>query len=345
MIETEVQHYILHKTKKNQAVSLNDQVMRNLNGGRQGGGVSSNMPGEGRILQCIIGDMMVIDPHRTNEFIKYWKQDLGVPRNRTSFEGFDDYLDFRVVDSASLCDPTPFIGRMYAANHFDRLLTGLATWGMGLTIPSEEKDECWRLTRPVWLAAALTNDVQSWEKKVELVHTTNKVNMTNGVYILMKQDSIDVEEAKHRVLQRVRIFVAEFVNTVKSIHSRQDLSYDSRVFVESAQYMVSGNLVWVISSPRYNANQALNELQAARMKHGWPVHVAPITGTMNGGLLPNGKDIPLAKVVSKTIIDDCHPPITANCHSAMAGIFLDQELAPLSPSVRSHQCLSAVIGN
>jgi hypothetical protein len=234
---------------------------------------------------------------------------------------------------------------MYAANHFDSLLTGLVTWGMGLTIPSEEKDECWRLTRPVWLAAVLTNDVQSWEKEVELVHTTNKVDMTNGVFILMKQDSIDVEEAKHRVLQRVRTFVAEFVNTVKNIHSRQDLSHDSRVFVESAQYMVSGNLVWGTSSPRYHANQALNELQAARMKHGWPVHVAPVAETMNGSLLPDSKDIRLAKVVSKTTIDNCHRPITANCHSDIAGIFLDQELAPLSCSVCSHQCLSAVIVN
>jgi hypothetical protein len=169
--------------------------------------------------------------------------------------------------------------------------------------------------------------------------------MTNRVFILMKQDSIGVEEAKHRVLQRVRTFVAEFVNTVKNIYNGQDLLYDSRVFVESAQYMVSGNLVWGISSPRYHANQALNELQAARMKHGWPVHVAPVAKTMNGSLLLDGKDIQLAKVVSKTTIDNCHQLTTANCHSDMAAIFLDQELAPLSHSVWTHQCLSTVIGN
>ncbi|KAF1976245.1 hypothetical protein BU23DRAFT_565931 [Bimuria novae-zelandiae CBS 107.79] len=141
MLERGIGLDIRYKTKKDQAVSLKDQVMKAVNGGYQDGGVSSNMSGEGRILQRVIEDMMVIDPHRTNEFIKYWKQDLRVPRDRTSFASFDDYLDFRAVDSASF------------------LLTGLVTFGMGLAIPSEEKDECWRLTRPVWLASVLTNDV------------------------------------------------------------------------------------------------------------------------------------------------------------------------------------------
>jgi hypothetical protein len=59
------------------------------------------------------------------------------------------------------------------------------------------------------------------------------------------------------------------------------------------------------------------------MKQGWPVHVVPVAETMNGSLLPDGKDIQLAKAVSKTTIDNCYRPITANCHSDMAGIFLD----------------------
>jgi hypothetical protein len=45
------------------------------------------------------------------------------------------------------------------------LLTGLIAFGMRLTIPPEERDECMRLTRRAWLAAFLTNDVQSWEKE------------------------------------------------------------------------------------------------------------------------------------------------------------------------------------
>ncbi|KAF9739317.1 hypothetical protein PMIN01_01951 [Paraphaeosphaeria minitans] len=33
------------------------------------------------------------------------------------------------------------------------------------SIPPEEKDKCRRLTRTVWLAAFLTNDIRSWEKE------------------------------------------------------------------------------------------------------------------------------------------------------------------------------------
>ena len=75
---------------------------------------------------------------------------------------------------------------MHTANFPGSLLTRLVTFGIGLTIPQNEKDECWRLTRPVWLTAVLTNDVQSWEKEFKLVYTTDKTDMTNGVWVLIK---------------------------------------------------------------------------------------------------------------------------------------------------------------
>lgn len=151
-------------------------------------------------------------------------------------------------------------------------LIALSTFAMALTIPAEDKDEVFNLTRPVWAAAALTNDVQSWEKEDRLFQKDEKTDMTNGVWIFMRENSIGVEEAKHRILEKVKEHVAAFVKTLSQIHSRLDLSHDSRLFVEAMQYMVSGNLMWGISTPRYHSNQSLDELMVARMKYGWPNH-------------------------------------------------------------------------
>ena len=77
-------------------------MMQDVNEGLREGIVRSNRSGESRILHSIVEEMMAIDPYRTTEFMKYWKSDLGVSRDQTSFKNFDDYLNFRVINSASL---------------------------------------------------------------------------------------------------------------------------------------------------------------------------------------------------------------------------------------------------
>lgn len=153
---------------------------------------------------------------------------------------------------------------------------------MALTIPAEEKDTVFNLTRPVWAAAALTNDVQSWEKEERLFRKDDAKDMNNGVWILMREYSIGVEEAKRRILEKVKEHVAEYVKILSTIHSRHDLSFDSRVFVEAMQYMVSGNLMWGISTPRYHTDQRLDDLMVARMNYGWPNHREVTAPSANG---------------------------------------------------------------
>ncbi|KAK8091557.1 hypothetical protein PG997_001918 [Apiospora hydei] len=209
-------------------------------------------PGEGRILQGIVAEMVAIDAPRAVDFMNWYKMDLDVPRDRTTFADFGDYLDFRVVDMGAL------------------VLTGLMTFGLALTIPPQEKDTCWRLTRPVWVAMGLTNDVQPWAKEVKAFQATDKTCMPNGVWIIMKRDSVDVGEAKLRVLQVVKSAVAEYTELIRNIHKRVDLSQDSRLLLEAAQYMISGNVAWGTTCPRYHAEQSLTKYQLARMENGWP---------------------------------------------------------------------------
>jgi hypothetical protein len=45
---------------------------------------------------------MAIDPVRAAELVEIWKKDLEVSRDRKEFRDFDDYMEYRMVDCASL---------------------------------------------------------------------------------------------------------------------------------------------------------------------------------------------------------------------------------------------------
>lgn len=62
----------------------------------------STASGEGRLLRGIIEEMSSIDAGRTKELLGYWKRGVSLPRHRTLFGSFEDYLDFRLVDSGAL---------------------------------------------------------------------------------------------------------------------------------------------------------------------------------------------------------------------------------------------------
>ncbi|OAG09799.1 terpenoid synthase [Paraphaeosphaeria sporulosa] len=235
-------------------LALYEDIMRDIGAESRGEVHGGSATGEARILRSIMEEMSSLDAFRTKELLQYWKTGVSLPRDRTHFDTFEEYLDFRLVDSGALTS----------------LLTGLMTFGMALTIPPEEKEECMALTRRAWHAAFLTNDVQSWEKEcaeyekqVALSEGVETPHMVNSVWVLMQQESLNVEEAIERVLEKVKGFVAEYAEIVTGIQGRMDLSEDSQCFVEAAQYMVSGNLVWGMESPRYHADRGLDRVQKA----------------------------------------------------------------------------------
>ncbi|KAI1346128.1 fusicoccadiene synthase [Xylaria sp. FL0043] len=238
-------------SKVNEGEALDHQLMASLNGDANTLDGKSCQSGKKALQLKAVNEMMSIDSLQAKEMIAYWTKGvgLGLGRGRTQFFDFEDYLEYRIVDSGSL------------------FVTGLITFGMCLTIPPEEKDECFSLTKPAWAAAALTNDIQSWDKECRLMQTQDKVNMVNGIWVLMKQYSIDVEKAKSLVVQRIQQSVADYLTNLKSIHTRNDLSLDSRRYIEATQYAVSGNLHWGMSTPRYHSDQRLTDSQIARMQN------------------------------------------------------------------------------
>ncbi|KAI0541876.1 isoprenoid synthase domain-containing protein [Xylaria digitata] len=219
----------------------------------------------------IVNELMSIDPLRGKEFIAIWTKGLGVGRDRTHFKDFDDYLDYRWVDVGSF------------------LTASLVIFGMCLTIPPEEEKDFWRITRPIWVAEALTNDLQSWNK--ELVQTQDKTDMANSIWVLMKQYSIDIDDAKSRIRRRIRESVAEYLDSLRHLYTRNKLSPDTARLVEAMQYMHSSNLYWGNSAPRYHQDRSLTDFQIAREKNGWPYGSMDRVGDPNDSKDPERNEI------------------------------------------------------
>ncbi|KAI1271807.1 fusicoccadiene synthase [Xylaria sp. FL0933] len=238
--------------------SKDNELMASLNRNVNKLGGNGCLSGKEALQSKAVNEMMSIDTLQAKEMIAYWTKGvgLGLGRGQTQFFDFEDYLEYRVVDCGSF------------------FVTALITFGMCLTIPPEEKEECFSLTRPAWAAAALTNDIQSWDKEYRLMKMQDKVNLVNGIWVLMKQYSIDVEKAKSLVVQRIQQSVADYLTNLKSIHTRNNLSLDSRRYIEATQYAVSGNLHWGMSTPRYHSDRSLTDSQIARMENAQLGHSA-----------------------------------------------------------------------
>ncbi|KAK3377643.1 isoprenoid synthase domain-containing protein [Podospora didyma] len=159
--------------------------------------------------------------------------DITNNHTRTEFGDLDEYLEFRVINFAT------------------RLIIAALIFGMGLTISAEEEEICLELSRPAWQAAILVNDIQSWEVEYS-VALEQKVPLTNAIWVLMKQHSLSLDEAKELCREKSKTLVAEYMSILGVASGRDDLSKDARALLESLQYMITGNVVWGFQSPRYD---------------------------------------------------------------------------------------------
>lgn len=87
---------------KLQGLALYDKIMADINAEFRDDKSSSGSSGEARILRGIIEEMSAIDASGTKEFLAWWKVGVSLPRGRTRFESFDEYLNFRLIDSGAL---------------------------------------------------------------------------------------------------------------------------------------------------------------------------------------------------------------------------------------------------
>ncbi|KAF2708718.1 terpenoid synthase [Pleomassaria siparia CBS 279.74] len=211
--------------------------------------------GKRQMQAKILNTMMQLDKDRTMTAMKAWASFLEQGSGRqhdTAFRTLEEYLPYRCKD----------VGHMF--------WHALVTFGCALTIPENEFELCEELVLPAVIAASLTNDLFSYEKELEAAQKSGRLDVVNGLWYLMLEHKLTLEEAKVRCRNRIKVEVAKYVQTVQEVRYRVDLSDDTKRYIELMQYSISGNVVWSQQCPRYNKQATYNQRQRLRMTHGDP---------------------------------------------------------------------------
>lgn len=147
-----------------------------------------------------------------------------------------------------------------------RFWYGVVTFGMAITIPPAEIDKMEELMMPAWAAAALQNDIFSWEKERDAAQWYGKKEVVNAVFVLMGEHSIGEQEALAKLRKITMAYVDEYVEIVEREMESQTLSKELLRYMEAILYSLSGNAVWSISCPRYNPREVYSKSQLDLMK-------------------------------------------------------------------------------
>ncbi len=147
-----------------------------------------------------------------------------------------------------------------------RFWFGMVTFGMAITIPPEEMDTCRQLMRPAWIVAGLQNDLFSWEKERATATRLGLWNVINAVWVLMKEHSIDVADAKAMCRRIIKENVAAYLSIVEANTGNESLSLGLRRYMDAMKYSLSGNAVWSLICPRYHPTATFNGLQRSLME-------------------------------------------------------------------------------
>lgn len=220
------------------------------------GAIDAKKGGVKAMQSILFQEMSAIDKPRALTAMRVWIEFLHEAAGRehmTVHADWETYMRYRILD----------VGEMF--------WFGLVTFGMALTIPNEDLAKLRELTRPCWIVLALQNDICSYAKEIDAAHEMGVPHIINALWFLMRDHGVDLEGAKNICRQNINISVAEYQHNVDSHKHDETMSKDTRIYLEALLYTISGDAAWSLITPRYNSNQAYNELQLSMMKHGWEI--------------------------------------------------------------------------
>ncbi|KAF1993843.1 terpenoid synthase [Amniculicola lignicola CBS 123094] len=202
--------------------------------------------GKNKIQAQIFNEMAAIDRPRAMVCMQAWAEFLQLTSSRdrkVRFDTLDEYIPYRVWD----------VGQM--------LMYGLVTFGMGLTIPEEDKGRATEATVSAFGVIALTNDLFSWERERDAAKRDGMPHVMNAIYVLMGQHNVSEEEAKQMCHEKIVELVQEYKAIVEKYKNDTSSCIDLRKYIEALQCNISGNLIWSLTCPRYNPGTKLNACQ------------------------------------------------------------------------------------
>lgn len=132
---------------------------------------------------------------------------------------------------------------------------GIITFAMGLTISPDEAEKANNITDPAYATLALANDYFSWEKEyIEFKQNPTSDDMANAIWIIMKEHSVDLEEAKKICQDKIRESCEEYVRRKREFERQATgkVSTDLLRYLSALEFSISGNVVWSQYTHRYN---------------------------------------------------------------------------------------------
>ncbi|KAI1745221.1 isoprenoid synthase domain-containing protein [Xylaria scruposa] len=190
---------------------------------------------EKRIQAQILSEMMAIDSSQAILSMEAWAKfvQMAAETRKASFKTLESYVPARVIDAGEL------------------FWYGLLTFGMGITIPENERDLCMKLAKPGYAAMALTNDLYSWEKERIAAEKLGWNYVFNAIWVIMEERAVDESEAKSICSDEIRNYMADYEQVVETAKNDQNLSKELRKYLEAVLFSCVGNAVWSIYCPRY----------------------------------------------------------------------------------------------
>jgi geranylgeranyl pyrophosphate synthase len=211
----------------------------------------------------------------------------------------------------------------------DRFWQALITFGMGLCIPENEQSLCIDLCRPAWVAAALSNDLYSWDRELQRAQDLGQSQVMNGLWVLVHKNALSIEKAKAVCRATINDSAGRFLQVIQETKIRTDVSNDLKVYVEALQYFVSGNLAWSLTCPKYDSHRDFNEQQQEWLKAGapesLPSHEMEKVCISNGhsGVSARSKDIAGDAISAATSVSSGHASVrnhaASNDHTSGSG--------------------------
>ncbi|KAL3708899.1 hypothetical protein TMatcc_002687 [Talaromyces marneffei ATCC 18224] len=207
-------------TYANEFAFLHDDILDNV-GKEEGDNENNEMAAGFESMQAkLILELLVVNEPQAMVLLKCWE---GLVKGESgsqhfNFRTLDEHLPHRVVN----------LGQTFWFR--------IVTFAMGLTISSDEAERANNITDPAYATLALANDYFSWEKEyIEFKENSTSEDMANAIWIIMKEHSVDLEEAKNICQDKIRESCKDYLGAL--------------------EFSINGNVVWSQYTHRYNFNK------------------------------------------------------------------------------------------
>lgn len=213
--------------------------------------------GKRRLQSHLMLRMLSIDREIATSVITMWTEFLtnNADRAEAQFDTLADYLRYRIEEVGS------------------NLEIGLLMFGCRIAATDKERQTCFDLGHPAWTALSLTNDLFSWEKEHRSAVASHKSYISNALFIIMKEKGMNLNEAKELCRRLIRENMLKYMQVLKDVKEPNRYPPNVVQLLEALLYVMSGNLVWSASCPRYHPVAQYNEHQIEWMAKGIPKHL------------------------------------------------------------------------